>query len=323
MPFYPYSIPSPRCARRNPSIVLDRKAGSRMSGRWAQPPTLPGTLASCSCCCSNTWISTKLWNGAAALSKARGVYRDAVRSSRQQLVGQRPALDFPDVAGPCHAIGPCPFLPCWRPRNATTGSADAGLEQCAAGCPTAPWYFGTAANRWLDVTLIARLRLDAGSQPGQNGRPPLNPTAARAEDTPGLPTVSWATVSAAWYDGTVPHATHLANGGLVPLGQAAGTPALGLGSPPGLALHRSVGGPDADPGMVCAALATGGHLSGGTGSGRGDPTPVVGSGHWYYANPDGTPPWRPIFCGNNDRPIAPRLASSPTWSHRSGAPAVG
>ena len=33
--------------------------------------------------------------------KARGVYRDAVRSSRQQPgQGQRPALDFPDVAGP-------------------------------------------------------------------------------------------------------------------------------------------------------------------------------------------------------------------------------
>ncbi len=95
-----------------------------------------------------------------------------------------------------------------------------------------------------------------------------------------------------------PHVgTHLANGGLVPLGQAACAPALGLGSgptgrihSPGLALHRSVGGPDADPGMVCAALATGGHLSGGTGSpGRGDPTPVVGPGHCpYYANPHGT-----------------------------------
>ena len=88
-----------------------------------------------------------------------------------------------------------------------------------------------------------------------------------------------------------------------PLGQGQ-RPALGLGSEPtgrihspGLALHRSVGGPDADPGMVCAALATGGHpvsstgqaLSGGAGSpGRGDPTPVVGPGHCpYYANPDG------------------------------------
>ena len=90
---------------------------------------------------------------------------------------------------------------------------------------------------------------------------------------------------------------HSANGGLVPLGQVACAPALCLGSgptgrihSPGLALHRSVSGPGADPGMVCAALATGGHLSGGAGSpGRGDPTPVVGSSHCpYYANPDGT-----------------------------------
>ena len=79
---------------------------------------------------------------------------------------------------------------------------------------------------------------------------------------------------------------------------------LGLGSgptgrmhAPGFALHRSVGGPGGDPGMVCAALATGGHpvsstgqaLSGGAGSpGRGDPTPVAGSSDCpYYANPEG------------------------------------
>ena len=85
-----------------------------------------------------------------------------------------------------------------------------------------------------------------------------------------------------------PHrGTHVANGGLVPLGQAACAPALGLGSgptgrihSPGLARHRSGSGPDPDPGMVGAALATGGHpvsstgqaLSGGAGSpGRGDP----------------------------------------------------
>ena len=78
-----------------------------------------------------------------------------------------------------------------------------------------------------------------------------------------------------------PHGgTHAANGGLVPLGQAACAPAPGLGTgptgrihSPGLALHRSVGGPGAGPGMVCAAPATGGHpvsstgqaLSGGAG----------------------------------------------------------
>ena len=60
------------------------------------------------------------------------------------------------------------------------------------------------------VTLIARLRLDAAlyepappRQPGQNGRPPLKGRRLPALKTLlDLPTVSWATVSAAWYDGT-------------------------------------------------------------------------------------------------------------------------
>ena len=130
------------------------------------------------------------------------------------------------------------------------------------------------------------------------------PAAARAEDTPGLAHRVMDQGVGSLVRRHYPHGgTHVANGGLAPLGQAACAPALGLGSgptgriySPSLALHRSVGGPDTDPGMVCAALATGGHpvsstgqaLSGGAGSpGRGDPTPVVGPGHCpYYANPD-------------------------------------
>ena len=57
--------------------------------------------------------------------KARGVYRDAVRSSRQQLV-KASGLRWISLMWLGHvpfpgrdAIGPCPFLPCWRPRNAT------------------------------------------------------------------------------------------------------------------------------------------------------------------------------------------------------------
>ena len=148
---------------------------------------------------------------------------------------------------------------------------------------------------------IARLRLDAAlyapappRQTGQNGRPPLKGRRLPALKTLlDLPTVSWINGVDSLVRRHYPHGgTHVANGGLVPLGQAACAPALALGSgptgrihSPSLALHRSVGGPDADPGMVCAALATGGHpvsstgqaLSGGAGSpGRGDPTPVVG-----------------------------------------------
>ena len=85
------------------------------------------------------------------------------------------------------------------------------------------------------------------------------------------------------------------DGGLVPLRQAPCTHSLGVDPrPPGLlrpagpALHRPGGGPDPDPGVVCAPLATRGHPVSGTGqaisggadpSGRGDPAPVVGPGH--------------------------------------------
>ena len=69
--------------------------------------------------------------------KSLGIYRDAVRSSRSHLVkasglrwislmwlGRIPGRD---------AIGPCPFSPCWRPRNATTGSADAATRNSPTG----------------------------------------------------------------------------------------------------------------------------------------------------------------------------------------------
>ena len=93
-----------------------------------------------------------------------------------------------------------------------------------------------------------------------------------------------------------PHGgTHLANGGLVPLWQAARAPALGLGSgPPGSFATQA---------LLCTTwpwnrrrfwnglcwLATGGHLPGSaSASGRGDPTPVVGSRHRpHHADPDG------------------------------------
>ena len=146
------------------------------------------------------------------------------------------------------------------------------------------------------VTLIARLRLDAAllcasatpSDGPERSASAERPAAARAEGTPGPARRVMDRGAGSLVRRRHPHGgTHAANGGLAPLGQAACAPALGLGSgptgrihSPGLALHRSVGGPGADPGMVCAALATGGHpvsstgqaLSGGAGSpGRGDP----------------------------------------------------
>ena len=263
--------------------------------------------------------------------KSLGIYRDAVRSSRSHLVkasglrwvslmwlghvpwaGRYWALPFLTVLAPLGTL-----LPTARtPPQKLTDWARQMILQLRRWLPHRPLVLvGDGGYAVLDllhccqslaqpVTLIARLRLDAAlyapappRQTGQNGRPPLKGRRLPAlKALLDLPTVSWTRCR---QPGTrhYPHGgTHVANGGLVPLGQAACAPALGLGSGPTgrihspcLALHRSVGGPGADPGMVCAALATGGHLSGGAGSpGRGDPTPVVGSSHCpYYANPDG------------------------------------
>ena len=264
--------------------------------------------------------------------KSLGIYRDAVRSSRSHLVkasglrwislmwlGQIPwagrywALPVLTVLAPSARY----YQRQGRRHKKLTDWARQMILQLRRWLPHRPLVLvGDSSYAVLDllhccqslaqpVTLIARLRLDAAlyepappRQPGQNGRPPLKGRRLPALKTLlDLPTVSWATVSAAWYDGTT---RTLGLTSQTAVWYRSGKPPVPLRwvlvrdpprriHSPGLALHRSVGGPDADPGMVCAALATGGHLSGGTGSpGRGDPTPVVGPGHCpYYANPDG------------------------------------
>ena len=239
----------------------------------------------------------------------------------------------------CHVRSPC-----WQerlPGRSRGGAAPAwccGRQRLRRPGP-APLL------RAQPVTLIARLRLDAAlyapappRQTGQNGRPPLKGRRLPALKTLlDLPAVSWIEVSAVRRH--CPHGgTHVANGSLVLAGQAACAPALGLGPgptgrihSPSLALHRSVGGPGADPGMVCPALATGGHLSGGAGSlGRGDPTPVVGLGHCpYYANPDGAllldHPSGPSSAattalGPSNSGLVRQAAADLRGCHRSGAP---
>ena len=69
--------------------------------------------------------------------KSLGIYRDAVRSSRSHLVkasGLRWVslmwLGHVPWAGRYWAL---PFSPCWRPRNATTGSADAATRSSPTG----------------------------------------------------------------------------------------------------------------------------------------------------------------------------------------------
>ena len=147
------------------------------------------------------------------------------------------------------------------------------------------------------VTLIARLRLDAGlyapappRQPGQMGRPRVKglrlPTLKQLLDLPdlSLPDLSWVPSPVAWYDGTT-RTLELASQTAVwyHCGKPSGGHPMGLDPRPqgrtqysGSPLHQPDGGSSADCGMVCAALATGGDLTGGAGSpGSGDPAPVV------------------------------------------------
>ena len=134
------------------------------------------------------------------------------------------------------------------------------------------------------VTLIARLRLDAAlyapappRQTGQNGRPPRKGRRLPAlKALLDLPAVSWIKVSAAWCGGatrTVELTSRTAvwrRSGKPPVlirwGVDPRTP--GRLRPPGTALYRPSGRPGADPGMVCAALATGVRAAGHSRTGR-------------------------------------------------------
>ena len=127
----------------------------------------------------------------------------------------------------------CPSSPCWRPRNGITSggvvptrSSPTGPARwfcnSAAGCRTVRWcWWGTAATPSLDllhfcqslrepVTLIARLRLDAGlyapappRHTGQMGRPRVKgPRLPKLKQLLDLPTLPWAPAPVAWYDGS-------------------------------------------------------------------------------------------------------------------------
>ena len=169
--------------------------------------------------------------------KSLGIYRDAVRSSRQQLVkasglrwislmwlghvpwaGRYWALPFLTVLAPSERY----YRQRGRRHKKLTDWARQMILQLRRWLPHRSLVLvGDSSYAVLDllhccqslaqpVTLIARLRLDAAlyepappRQPGQNGRPPLKGRRLPALKTLlDLPTVSWATVSAAWYDGT-------------------------------------------------------------------------------------------------------------------------
>ena len=263
--------------------------------------------------------------------KARGIYRDAVRSSRQQLIkasglrwislmwlghvpwaGRHWALPVLTVLAPSTRY----YQQQGRRHKKLTDWARQMILQLRRWLPQRPLVLvGNNTYAVLDllhccqslrepVTLIARLRLDPAlyapappRQPGQNGRPPLK--------GPRRPPLK--TLLDQRRGGLVrrhhPHGgTHLPDGGLVPLRQASSAHLLGAGPrppghlrPPGFALHRPGGGPDPDPGMVRPALATGSYFPGGADPpGCGDPAPMVGPGHRpHHAHPAGPRRRRP------------------------------
>ena len=168
--------------------------------------------------------------------KARAIYRDPVRSSRQQLVkasglrwislmwlghvpwaGRHWALPALTVLAPSTRY----YQQRGRRHKKLTDWARQMVMQLRRWLPQRPLVLvGDNSYAVLDllhccqslrepVTLIARLRLDAAlyapapaRQPGQNGRPPLK--GARRPPLKALldqPQATWASVAVAWYDG--------------------------------------------------------------------------------------------------------------------------
>ena len=174
--------------------------------------------------------------------KARAIYRDPVRSSRQQLVkasglrwislmwlghvpwaGRHWALPVLTVLAPPTRYYQQrePFTKQRRHKKLTDWARQM-IMQLRRWLPQRSLVLvGDNSYAVLDllhccqslrepVTLIARLRLDAAlyapapaRQPGQNGRPPLK--GARRPSLKTIldqPQVTWASVAGAWYDGT-------------------------------------------------------------------------------------------------------------------------
>ena len=253
--------------------------------------------------------------------KGLGIYRDAVRSNRSQLVnasglrwislmwlghvpwaGRHWALPVLTVLAPSaryyHQQG--------RRHKKLTDWARQMILQLRRWLPRRTLVLvGDNSYAVLDllhccqslrepVTLIARLRLDAAlyasappRQPGQQGRLPLKALLDQAD-------VTWASVAVAWYDRTT-RTVELTSQTAV--WYRSGKPPVlirwvlirdpqGTFAPQALLCTDPAADPDPDPGMVCPALATGSYLSGGT-----DPT-------WA---------WKPN-------------ASGPTWPSRAPRP---
>ena len=169
--------------------------------------------------------------------KARGIYRDAVRSSRHQLVkasglrwvslmwlghvpwaGRHWALPVLTVLAPSSRY----YQRQGRQHKKITDWARQMVMQLRRWLPHRPLVLvGDNGYAVLDllhccqslrepVTLIARLRLDAAlyapappRQPGQNGRPPLKgPRGPSLKALLDQADVAWTVAAVAWYGGT-------------------------------------------------------------------------------------------------------------------------
>ena len=169
--------------------------------------------------------------------KARGIYRDAVRSSRHQLVkasglrwislmwlghvpwaGRHWALPVLTVLAPSSRY----YRQQGRRHKKITDWARQMILQLRRWLPQRPLVLvGDNGYAVLDllhscqslrepVTFIARLRLDAAlyapaptRQPGQNGRPPLKgPRRPSLKALLDQPQATWVSAQVAWYDGT-------------------------------------------------------------------------------------------------------------------------
>ena len=213
-------------------------------GQCGRPAQLP---ASCSCFCSSIWIcgdgplvfgiDETLERRRGAKIKARGIYRDAVRSSRHQLVkasglrwislmwlghvpwaGRHWALPVLTVLAPSSRY----HQQQGRRHKRVTDWARQMVIQLRRWLPHRTLVLvGDNGYAVLDllhccqslrepVTLIARLRLDAAlyapappRPPGQKGR-----SALKGPRRPSLKTildqdhVAWTVAAVAWYDGT-------------------------------------------------------------------------------------------------------------------------
>ena len=215
------SAPSPRpCGSWAAAITAITPATMRCStGRCGRPVQGAHPLGVAA---STLMVGMAPWSSAST-GTASGAHRDAVRSSRSQLVKAsglrwRATCLGPDAIGPCRCS-----IDAVLPTAGTSGThRGAARSQLRRWLPQRSLVLvGDNSYAVLDllhccqslrepVTLIARLRLDAAlyapapaRQPGQNGRPPLKGARRPALKTIlDQPQATWASVAVAWYDGT-------------------------------------------------------------------------------------------------------------------------